>query len=402
MGLGHRRLIVLTGPYSDRICPPEQTLARIAPHLAAYGITRIARQTSLDTIGIPVFASYRPNALTLATNQGKGITDAAAKASAAMEALEFAIAERPECGPVFGTATELAAQGLHTCRSTRTLPAGTCFPQSRVLAWVQGRSLVTGQTCLVPLDMVRFSGRADDLPGICQHTNGLASGNSAEEAIFHGLCELIERDAGTLWAITPPDRRDARQVDPAAFDDPQILWLADKITAAGFSLALFDQTTDLGIPTIMAEIWPRDHTLPGHFDVSSGSGTHPVSARAAIRAITEAAQSRVTTIAAARDDIAPGGYGMPVDGSLVRADHHPAGDAPRGLALGTPLADLIDHVLAQLAACGIGDVLCVPLGGKAAGVSVVKILAEDLEDWGVNLNWTPGPRALALLAGMNN
>lgn len=388
--------------YSDRVCSPEQTLARIAPHFATYGITRLARQTSLDTIGIPVFASFRPNALTLATNQGKGITDEAAKASAAMEALEFAIAEQPECEVVVATAADLAAQGKRPYRSTRTLPAGTAFPEDRPLAWIHGRSLFSGASCLVPLDLVRFAGSAADLPGICQHTNGLASGNTEDEAIFHGLCELIERDAGTLWAITPPDRRADHRIDPSAFGDPEISRLTAKIEAAGLALTLFDQTSDLGIATIIAEIWPSGRGRPGLFDVSSGSGTHPVPVRAAIRAITEAAQSRVTTIAAARDDIEPAGYGMLADALVAPAEGLASGSLPTGLPLGTQLAELIAHVLAQLARSGITNVICVPLGGTKVGVSVVKILAEDLEDWGVNLNWTPGPRALASLAGQGN
>jgi YcaO-like protein with predicted kinase domain len=396
VGCGHRRLIVANQAYSDRICAPEKTLERIAPHLAGYGITRIARQTSLDTIGIPVFASFRPNAATLATNQGKGVTDAAAKASAAMEALEFAVAEQPECATIRASSSQLRQEGRTACRPTGTLPAGTTFPEDRPMNWVEGRNLLTGDHCLVPLDVVRFSGRAGDLPGICQHTNGLASGNSLAEAIFHGLCELIERDAGTLWAIASPNERATRRIDPASFDDAQVQSLVGKVEAAGLSLRLFDQTTDLGIPTIMAEIWPTGVARPGHFETASGSGTHPVAIRAALRAITEAAQSRVTTIAGARDDIDPDGYGT--GAAPARLDDAPRHWSPAGLPLGTPLADMTTYLLAQLSRHGVTEILCVPLGGDKAGIAVVKVLAEGLEDWGVNLHWSPGARALAALA----
>ena len=385
--------------YCDRVCPPEQTLERIAPHLAKYGITRIARQTSLDTIGIPVYASFRPNALTLATNQGKGVTEEAAKVSAAMEAVEYAIAERPECEVFWGTAREFKAKGVSAYCSTNTLAANAPFPDDRTVAWVRGRSLLTNEIWLVPLDVVRVSGGADDLPGVCQHTNGLASGNSAEEAIFHGLCELIERDAGTLWAFMSPECRAKRQLDPAAFNDPKVSALTDKIEAAGLVLLLFDQTTDLGVATIMAEIRPSESRNIGFFEISSGSGTHPVPARAALRAITEAAQSRVTAIAAARDDIDPAAYGRSALANLSAPGRRPASDIPKGLLLGATLAELTSFVINRLGGCGIREVICVPLGGTDAGVSVVKVLAEGLEDWGVNLNWTPGTRALASLMG---
>ncbi|HEY9009478.1 MAG TPA: hypothetical protein VIN06_00525, partial [Devosia sp.] len=62
------------------------------PFLADFGITRLARQTGLDAIGIPCFAAIRPNSKTLSVNMGKGIDDDAAMASAIMEAVEYAIA----------------------------------------------------------------------------------------------------------------------------------------------------------------------------------------------------------------------------------------------------------------------------------------------------------------------
>jgi ribosomal protein S12 methylthiotransferase accessory factor len=55
------------------------------PFFRDLGITRVARQTGLDCIGIPCFAAIRPNAATLAVNQGKGTDDDAAEASAVME-----------------------------------------------------------------------------------------------------------------------------------------------------------------------------------------------------------------------------------------------------------------------------------------------------------------------------
>ncbi|MFD1253746.1 YcaO-like family protein [Devosia equisanguinis] len=382
--------------YHDRVCSPEQTLATIGPHLGRYGITRLARQTSLDLLGIPVFAAIRPNAMTLATSQGKGLTDAAAKASAAMEALEYAIAERPECPMRIAAAEELQAAGFALHLSTATLPLGATFPLDRPITWLEGSSLFGGETVLVPLDLVALRGAASDLPGICQHTNGLASGNSVEEALFHGLCELVERDAGSFWALMPLADRDNRRLDPAVFGDPEVKRLAKAVADAGLVLRLYDQTSDLAIPTIMAEIGPAGTHASQRHQLSSGSGTHPVAARAALRAITEAAQSRVTAIAAARDDMPPELYaGMALQ---PEQGDRPTRAAPAGLTLGTPLAELLDHMLQTLFAHGIDRLIAVPLGGEVAGVAVMKILSDQLEDVGVNLHWRPGPRALAFLA----
>src|SRR5262249_53062006 len=82
-----------TAGYGDRRMPPAQTVERMRPHMLSFGITRLARQTGLDRIGIPCWAAFRPNALTLSNSQGKGLDDMSASASALMEAVEFSIAE---------------------------------------------------------------------------------------------------------------------------------------------------------------------------------------------------------------------------------------------------------------------------------------------------------------------
>src|SRR5687768_3908102 len=80
----------------ERICSPEETFERVFPFLESSGITRVGRQTGLDYIGIPVWCAYTPNAKSIVVAQGKGLTDADARTSAAMEALERAVA----CDPV--------------------------------------------------------------------------------------------------------------------------------------------------------------------------------------------------------------------------------------------------------------------------------------------------------------
>ena len=78
---------------TDRIVPPDATLARVRPLLPAMGITRIANVTGLDRIGIPVVMVSRPNSRSLSLSQGKGLDLAAAKASGVMEAIEAYHAE---------------------------------------------------------------------------------------------------------------------------------------------------------------------------------------------------------------------------------------------------------------------------------------------------------------------
>ena len=58
------------------------------------GISRVTDITRLDCVGVPVFASIRPDAQpgSLCVNAGKGITVGEARAGAYMEAIEYAFA----------------------------------------------------------------------------------------------------------------------------------------------------------------------------------------------------------------------------------------------------------------------------------------------------------------------
>jgi ribosomal protein S12 methylthiotransferase accessory factor len=56
---------------SERSCPPTETIERIWPYLPAFGITRLARQTDLDRVGIACWAAFRPNSKSLASAQCK-------------------------------------------------------------------------------------------------------------------------------------------------------------------------------------------------------------------------------------------------------------------------------------------------------------------------------------------
>ena len=74
----------------------EETLKIIVNDIAPrLGITRVTDTTWLDRIGIPVFASIRPDALkgSLCVNAGKGLRSAEAKIGAYMEAIEFSLAQ---------------------------------------------------------------------------------------------------------------------------------------------------------------------------------------------------------------------------------------------------------------------------------------------------------------------
>ena len=136
-------------------------------------------------------------------------------------------------------------------------------------------------------------------------TNGLASGNTREEAACHAVAELIERDAITLWYAQGPDRQAASALDPESVDDPACREVMDRCRAAGLETILWDVTSDLGVPAFQCLlIDARDSQ--GHGGL--GGGCHPCREVALLRALTEAVQVRMTYISGARDDLAAAEY----------------------------------------------------------------------------------------------
>ena len=392
--------------YSDRLRSAAETVARMRDVFPELGITRVARVTGLDRIGIPVFLAVRPNSRTLAVTQGKGVDDDAARASAVMESAEQATAERPRVPVRAASLRELKDVSEAHVAPGRFLRRGAVAPRdSAIVDWVEGFDLVQNRVTWVPIDVVTLDFTQDGdqrASPFWQTTDGLASGNNLLEAVVHGLCERIERDASAVWCMRPPSEVARRCVAAESFGDPVLSDLARRIAHAGLRLTIFDITSDIQIPTYLALI---SETRPAgaawrHFDLSRGTGTHPVAVRAALRAVTEAAQSRLTSISGARDDFSPSTYAAGLRPELhVYANAEPVGWKPKVDHPASGLGDYLRLMLDRVGARGVRSVVVVPLGGEELGFSVAKVIVPDLEDPPESRYRRPGRRAInAMLA----
>jgi YcaO-like protein with predicted kinase domain len=383
--------------FLGRACSPAETVHRMRPHFARLGITRVAKQTGLDRLGIPAYASVRPNAALLSVNQGKGITDDAARASAVMEAVEFAVAEHFSPRTIRATALDLSDQGMSLEACVRLQAMGVPNAWDQKVDWVSAQSLRDGTPVMVPLDVLRLDGQPRDLPEVCHTTNGLASGNTMDEACFHALCELVERDGFSWWALSSPDERVKRCFDPALLEDDRVMQLFTAVEARGCTLKLFDQTTDIAVPVVGALIVDRQDRN-ALSDASAGYGAHLSPAEAALRAITEAAQTRVTSIASSRDDIAPESFSTVLGSDaekLVCAEPSAAPDWRRPTV--RSLAEAIHYIESRLEALGLSETIVVRLSSPDLPCVVVRLINPDLEDFEANAHWRPGRRALRWL-----
>ncbi|WP_205926059.1 YcaO-like family protein [Rhizobium sp. P38BS-XIX] len=371
--------------YSDRACPAEETLRRIEPHLPTHGITRLARLTDLDRLGIPVWQAVSPNARSIVIHNGKGIADIDAKVSAAMEALERATAGMPALDDLTSNRARLIADGHRVDALPALIAAGQAdIADDENIDWVETHDLIAGHAVWVPLDAVKLD-RTVSNPRFWQSSDGLASGNTVIEATLHGLLERIERDATVLWNVSSLKQRMETCLDPASFDDPIVTELMARIENAGLMLRLFDITSDIDVPVVLALLGPADIGTTSrsyrYFDVTLGCGAHPSPLRAAIRAITEAAQSRLTFISGGRDDIDPKSFlqELPRDvGACFQA--HPKRTVTPRAALPSGAEALLQLTIDRLKSAGIGSAMALRLSSGSLPFAVAKILVPQLEN----------------------
>lgn len=287
-----------------RVRAPEQTWAAVAGRLPHYGITRVANLTGLDVIGLPVWTAIRPASRTLTASQGKGATDLMAKLSAVMEAIELWHAEQPLPVTVRGPAAEVAPD-CPVAELPLLVPHPAKILSRIVWDWTSGTGMVSGAKHLLPVDLVRRRvQRPEWAPDLLRVTStGLACGNSRDEALLHALFEVIERDV--LFRDGQCGGRWRRLIDPASIADPWAAEIVDRWSAADMAVevALVDGPYEL--PVFLAYLWSEDHPV-----VFAGGGCHRDPGIALTRALTEAAQSRLTVISGMRDDLAsdPGSF----------------------------------------------------------------------------------------------
>lgn len=283
---------------THRVKNPNKTLNEVEELANEAGVTRVADITGLDRIGIPVYTSIRPNAKkgAISVYNGKGVTKREAKTSAIMEAIERYSAEyRNQISLKTDSYTSFDEKALKP--DNLILPRQIRQVDNAKLKWVKGYDLVENQKIWVPSNSVFHPLESEKL-GVKlfkTNTNGLAAGNTKEEAILHGLCELIERDA---WSLAEASKNPGNLIEVE--ENSEISGLINRFEKKDVKIWLWDITSDLKIPTFVAvseDLRKKDPRL-----LTMGMGTHPNSSIAMKRALTEVAQSRLTQIHGARED----------------------------------------------------------------------------------------------------
>jgi len=408
-GSGRSDAIELGG--TVRTIDAEATFANARKLFGQVGITRIGNVTGLDHVGIPTWVAVRPLSRSLSVSQGKGMSHALARASAAMESIEL---HHAECFVPRGRDVALReAASDPDFASPLMLPihAEAVVTNETRCAWIPGRAIRSGRTAWIPrevLDLDSTSRRAHSRIFVTS-SNGLASGNTRDEALLHAVCEVVERDQVALWSarqFVEPDVPNAR-VDLHDIADPHCRDLLERCAAAGLRIAVWHVSQDIPVPCFACKVFDsKGRTCFARR--ASGFGCHPYRHVALARAMTEALQSRLTFIAGGRDDLTWRDYrdAIPTDRGqglqwatgveeeaetvLLRS----IAEAPRLDTIGA----LLDWTLDALDEVHLPDAIAVDLTQEQLGIPVVHVTVPGLEGHVGGRGYSPGPRMQQVLS----
>ena len=123
------------------------------------------------------------------------------------------------------------------------------FHPDKPMNWVWGYSFLQERPILVP-ELLAYYSLGNGEGFIYETSNGCALGGSLEEAIFHGIMEVVERDSFLLtWYAQMPLPR----LDPRSANDKELDLMIDRIReVAGYDVYLYNSTMEHEIPSVWA------------------------------------------------------------------------------------------------------------------------------------------------------
>ena len=269
-----------------RSVPLEYTLAAIEEFFLASPVEVELELVSRDSHGTRraiLELLTAPDAARGPRYSGKGASDAQAVASGCMEFVErISAAMRPGDELLEASADEVAGEAVDP--RLFWISAETGFDSTRRIDWVRGYSLTSRRPVLVPANLV-FAPYTPSRPGKAighSDSNGLASGNNLEEAILHGILEVVERDAAMIGEYNRLSRPEI-EVKGLPRD---VQGLLDWLSRQGYRCSFRSAMTDIPIPAVSAFL--RHAQDPARTSVAFGCHLDP--GIACSRALTEAVQ----------------------------------------------------------------------------------------------------------------
>jgi ribosomal protein S12 methylthiotransferase accessory factor len=253
------------------------------------------------------------------------------------------------------------------------------------LCWHRATRFSDGCEVLLPADIcVRRPLSQRDFPPPFPMSIGSAAGPSREAAALHGLLELIERDAASLWWRGGQFGRSIPPRHEASVMAESLLRQLRQAASGRRRSWLLDITTDIGVPCVAAV-----SCRPDGSGFAFGLSARPQLAAAARAAITEMCQLElanavISTKRRERGDAALNAQDRThLRRTMINADRcallQPVAGLAAHLAIDTTEASVLFKLIAgRLRELGI-EIYCIDLTRQHFAVPVVRIIAPGLQ-----------------------
>lgn len=266
---------------SVRAVAAEKTLALIQPYLEQIGVRQIIDITLAGVPACPAYQVVRDDMRSLYFNAGKGYSEVESQVSGLMEAIEVHCFERApasllvEPGAALRTVARDALCGEQSAASSSAL--------------IEGYDHSSHERVLVPADAVFY-----ELDGVLTGAtpNGIASGNTRAEAVYHALGEMLERHALAGFYLSADEKatRPAQALERVAApaDAPALQRCLDQLQAQDMHADFLLLSTEAGVAVFICYL-----DIPLGADsrgAVQGFGAHPDARIAMARALAEAVQ----------------------------------------------------------------------------------------------------------------
>ena len=364
---------------------PDSTLRFVEKVKETAGMLSFRNATDLDRIGISVFTCdrIRPDG-SGTSHTGKGVSPIQAQVSITMEAIERYCSEFREeyTGKLIRGSFASLAKRFHALDPQELILSRTSnYRNDLEIDWVRGQDLSEDAEILVPACAVYHPFRPDGAFLFSTNTNGIAAGNTYEEAIIHGLAELIERDA---WSIA----RYTRHFPDALFleDEPGnrfIIDVLDQFEKAEIEIVTKDLTTDIGVPVVAA--FSRDLVYRDMIPID-GFGAHLDPRVALVRALLEIATTRALLLQkygleglCETTPLYLQGEGYEDDPRFYAHHQKSLRELDRGFS--DDILDDVRTMIARLNIVGLRRVIAVDLWRADIGMPTVRMIVPGLETY---------------------
>lgn len=379
---------------------PDSTLQFIERIKETVGMMSFRNATEVDRIGIQVFTCdrIRPDG-SMTSHTGKGVSPIQAQVSITMEAIERYCSEFREeylDKLVRGSYNHLKSKFNVLDPRGMILSGLSDYDHDLEINWTWGYDLSKEEEILVPACAVYHPFHEDQVLMMNTHTNGIAAGNTMEEAVIHGLAELIERDAWSIAQYTQHFH------DAIFIEDDQenefIIGIFEKFEKAGIEVVAKDLTTDVGMPVVAA--FSRD-LLHRTMETIDGFGAHLDPKVATVRALLEIATTRALFIQKygleGMCETAPLYLRQGEDENPRFYAYNQKGIKELEVGYSTDIYDDIQNMISKLRARGLDRVIAVDLTRSDVDIPTVRMIVPGMETYCFDKTRV-GERAMKALA----